>query len=232
MPSVCPPYLPAHCPLPPSIPTPTLSEFRRVAESRLKAADGTLRGEKVAGHFPGWDVGSRCVRTPLCAAECLEMFKASTNTHALSDFAPSGLCLMLLLLSMLMLQMIGSQSYPLPPIRGKQWSLAQACILCYRARALAPLPLPSRSALPVPPCALQTACRAYSRSELSCIGFHFPPIAGIDYVAQGKAGKNAPAVSAPVACARVWKWRSLPGAPVDGRHHCMHACFFFVKSNV
>jgi hypothetical protein len=36
--------------------------------------------------------------------------------------------------------------------------------------------------------------RAYSRSELSCLGFHRVPIAGIDFVAAGKAGKHAPPV--------------------------------------
>lgn len=40
--------------------------------------------------------------------------------------------------------------------------------------------------------------RAYSRAELACLGFHFPPIAGIDFVQTGKAGRNAPSFATSV----------------------------------
>ena len=36
--------------------------------------------------------------------------------------------------------------------------------------------------------------RAYSRAELACIGFHYPPIAGIDFVGRDKGGKGCPPV--------------------------------------
>ncbi|KAL4447309.1 hypothetical protein ABPG77_007342 [Micractinium sp. CCAP 211/92] len=40
--------------------------------------------------------------------------------------------------------------------------------------------------------------RAYSRAELGCLGFHFPPIAGIDFVQAGKAGRGAPSFATSV----------------------------------
>ncbi|KAI7845254.1 hypothetical protein COHA_001296 [Chlorella ohadii] len=40
--------------------------------------------------------------------------------------------------------------------------------------------------------------RAYCRSELSCINFHRPPVAGIDFVAGDKAGKGVPSFATSV----------------------------------
>ncbi|KAL4443576.1 hypothetical protein ABPG75_011313 [Micractinium tetrahymenae] len=40
--------------------------------------------------------------------------------------------------------------------------------------------------------------RAYSRAELACLGFHFPPVAGIDFLQAGKAGKGAPSFATSV----------------------------------
>lgn len=42
---------------------------------------------------------------------------------------------------------------------------------------------------------LHPSHRAYCRAELCCINFHLMPIAGIDFVAEDKAGKGVPSVS-------------------------------------
>lgn len=39
-------------------------------------------------------------------------------------------------------------------------------------------------------------CRGYCRAELSCIGFHMKPVAGIDWVAKSKLPKGVPPVGA------------------------------------
>jgi hypothetical protein len=56
--------------------------------------------------------------------------------------------------------------------------------------------VPSLTPSMLPATVVCAVCRAYSRAEISCMGLHFPPIAGIDYVPAEKAGKGCPPVSA------------------------------------
>ena len=72
-----------------------------------------------------------------------------------------------------------------------------------------------------PPLFAVFVCRAYSRSELGCIGFHCSPIAGIDFVGVGKAGKGMPSVCAGAAAVMLARLRAGPCSfkPAGGAHH-------------
>lgn len=114
--------------------------------------------KKVAGHFPGWPVGSRCTLS-------------EPQAHASGALQPLHVCC-------LVMRPATASHAPHSRIHSCA-CLPAACPSAAGAltRRIAPR-------------------RAYSRAELACLGFHFPPIAGIDFVQAGKAGKDAPSVRA------------------------------------
>lgn len=160
-------------------------------EGKASASNDT---KKIAGHFPGWPVGSRWVAPPFSA----EVHAAVPPERSAPRLVPPAChstrkpnnC-----------RASASTSLPAHPSARPPAHLPLACPAFLPAHLPACLPahLPARRNDP---------CRAYSRAELACLGFHFPPIAGIDFVQTGKAGRNAPSVRAKSASTAAWTLRT------------------------
>lgn len=112
----------------------------------------------VAGHAPGWDVGSRCA-------------------------APAG--------QRCRRRNVGMQHGAKTPLTISIGGCLRRCA-CMRLHAP---PFPPRIRSPPPSPSRWLARRAYSRSEMLCMGLHNRPVGGIATVIKGKAGRDAPSVS-------------------------------------